>query len=162
MFSTGVRIMHQNRWFCDDLLQTLSQFHRLRHHHTVSARFPLTLPTGEATKNGPSPEGLHQSASLPSGHLGGHQKTIDLLRNHQIRTSKWPKLNGAKMAWQDNFGGTVQSHHNYLAKFPNLGDFVVQNRGWPPYRNLQKPLFFQWFLKVSQRAERAEVSIDFG
>ena len=102
MFSTGVRIMHQNRWFCDDLLQTLSQFHRLRHHHTVSARFPLTLPMGEATKNGPGPEGHHQSASLPNGHLGGHQKTIDLLRNHQIRTSKWPKLNGAKMAWQDN------------------------------------------------------------
>ena len=130
--------------------KTLSQFHRLRHHHTVSARFPLTLPMGEATKNGPGPEGHHQSASLPNGHLGGHQKTIDLLRNHQIRTSKWPKLNGAKMAWQDNFGGTVQSHHNYLAKFPNLGDFVVQNRGWPPYRNLQKPLFFNGFWRFSE------------
>ena len=61
---------------------------------------PLTLPMGEATKNGPGPEGHHQSASLPNGHLGGHQKTIDLLRNHHFG----PQV------------GSITDHSRYLSK----------------------------------------------
>ena len=44
-----------------------------------------------------------QLASLQNGHLGGHlQKTIDLLRNHQIWTSKSPKLNGPNFGENQN------------------------------------------------------------
>ena len=93
MFSAGVRIMHQNRWFCDDLLQNAIRNHRLRHNHTISAR-PTDSANGRGHQKWPQsgrPPKCHQSASLPNGHLGDHQKTIDLLRNHQIWTSKSPK-----------------------------------------------------------------------
>ena len=63
------------------------------------------------------------------------------------KLNKSPKTDAIYM--ENRWGGVNQP------RSVNLGDFVVQNRGWPPYRNLQKPLFFQWFLKVSQRAERA-------
>ena len=65
----------------------------------------------------------------------------------QDRPSKWPKLTAQISDREEFYYPSVQTDIKIL-RAVNLGHFEVQNRGWAPYRSLQKPMFFQRILKV--------------